>query len=312
MVREKLRPSKFSPGSWKRARESAEVFGRPAREARSQTGYLTQAFSLYPDLTVSENIRYVGDLRRVAPDDIVKRGRQYLQMFDMDRFSDRLAGQLSGGMKQKLSLACALVPQPRVLVLDEPTTGVDPVSRREFWDVLAHLAAEGLSILVSTPYLDEAERCHRIAFIHKGEIRKIGTPVELRETLGAKRLEVRVDNLSEAERVLSEVSGPQQDIMDVERFGDRLDVLAHDPEKARQLVEELSRKAGLHVSDIRVDEPTLENVFVASLRASRRRLEGVTVSRAPRPLELARPNRDRSGQSDQTVRSLHCGKECKP
>ncbi len=246
---------------------SAEVFGQPAREARSQTGYLTQAFSLYPDLTVSENIRYVGDLRRVAPEDITKRGRQYLQMFDMDRFSDRLAGQLSGGMKQKLSLACALVPQPRVLVLDEPTTGVDPVSRREFWDVLAHLAAEGLSILVSTPYLDEAERCHRVALIHKGEIRKIGTPRELRESLDAKRLEVRVDNLSKAEWVLSKVSGAQKDIVDVERFGDRLDVLARDPEKARRLVAELSSKAGLHVSDVRVDEPTLENVFVASLRA---------------------------------------------
>ena len=246
---------------------SAEVFGQPAREARSQTGYLTQAFSLYPDLTVLENIRYVGDLRRVASGDIVKRGRQYLQMFDMDRFSSRLAGQLSGGMKQKLSLACALVPQPRVLVLDEPTTGVDPVSRREFWDALAHLAAEGLSILISTPYMDEAERCHRIALIHKGEIRQIGTPAELRESLGAKRLEIRVDNLSEAERVLSEVSGPQKDIMDVERFGDRLDVLTHDPDKARQIVEDLTNTAGLHVSDVRVDEPTLENVFVAGLRA---------------------------------------------
>jgi ABC-2 type transport system ATP-binding protein len=246
---------------------SAEIFGRPAREARSQTGYLSQAFSLYPDLTVSENIRYVGDLRRVASDDIVKRGLHYLQMFDMDRFSNRLAGQLSGGMKQKLSLACALVPQPRVLVLDEPTTGVDPVSRREFWDALAHLAADGLSILISTPYLDEAERCNRIALIHKGEIRQIGTSAELRESLGAKRLEVRVDDLSKAERLLSEVSGPQQDIMDVERFGDRLDVLAHDPGKARRLVADLTSKAGLHVSDIRIDEPTLENVFVASLRA---------------------------------------------
>ena len=246
---------------------SAEIFGRPAREARSQTGYLSQAFSLYPDLTVSENIRYVGDLRRVASDDIVKRGLHYLQMFDMDRFSNRLAGQLSGGMKQKLSLACALVPQPRVLVLDEPTTGVDPVSRREFWDALAHLAADGLSILISTPYLDEAERCNRIALIHKGEIRQIGTSAELRESLGAKRLEVRVDDLSKAERLLSEVSGPQQDIMDVERFGDRLDVLAHDPGKARRLVADLSSKAGLQVSDVRIDEPTLENVFVASLRA---------------------------------------------
>src|SRR6202046_3505102 len=143
---------------------TAEVFGVVAREARSNTGYLTQAFSLYPDLSVAENIRYIGDLRRVPPAEIADRGHRYLQMFDMDRFTDRLAGRLSGGMKQKLSLACALVAQPRVLLLDEPTTGVDPVSRREFWDTLAHLAAEGLTIVLATPYLDEAERCNRVAF----------------------------------------------------------------------------------------------------------------------------------------------------
>ena len=130
----------------------AEVFSRPARETRSQTGYLTQTFSLYPDLSVLENIRYIGDLRNVPPEEIASRGLKYLQMFDMDRFSNRLAGKLSGGMKQKLSLVAALVPEPHVLLLDEPTTGVDPVSRREFWDVLAHLASEGLTILVATPY----------------------------------------------------------------------------------------------------------------------------------------------------------------
>ena len=148
----------------------------PAREARAQTGYLTQTFSLYPDLTVDENIRYIGDLRRVPPDEIASAGSRYLRMFDMDRFEDRLAGQLSGGMKQKLALACALVPEPRVLLLDEPTTGVDPVSRREFWDTLAHLAADGLTIVLATPYLDEAERCHRVALMHQGEIRQTGTP----------------------------------------------------------------------------------------------------------------------------------------
>ena len=105
----------------------AEIFGRPAREARSQTGYLTQAFSLYPDLSVGENVRYAGDLRRVPPNDITARGRRYLHMFDLDRFFDRLAGRLSGGMKQKLALTCALVAEPCVLLLDEPTTGVDPV-----------------------------------------------------------------------------------------------------------------------------------------------------------------------------------------
>ena len=116
----------------------------------------------------------------------MERGHRYLKMFDMDRFADRLAGQLSGGMKQKLSLVCALVPQPHVLLLDEPTTGVDPVSRREFWDVLAHLAADGLTILVATPYLDEAERCHRVALMHLGELQQIGTPAELRSTAARK------------------------------------------------------------------------------------------------------------------------------
>ena len=165
----------------------AEVFDRPAREARSETGYLTQSFSLYPDLTVAENLRYAGDLRRVPRDAITERGDRYLEMFDLSRFVDRLAGKLSGGMKQKLSLACALVAEPRALLLDEPTTGVDPVSRREFWDALAHLAAGGLTVLVATPYLDEAERCRRVALIHRGELRQVGTPAEFRQALGARR-----------------------------------------------------------------------------------------------------------------------------
>src|ERR1017187_4430341 len=185
----------------------AEIFGQPARAARAQTGYLTQAFSLYPDLTVLENIRYIGDLLRVPPRDISERGLHYLQMFDMDRFSDRLAGKLSGGMKQKLALACALVPQPRVLLLDEPTTGVDPVSRREFWDALAHLSADGLTIVLATPYLDEAERCNRVALMHQGELRQTGTPAELRASLQAKRMEIHTSNLSVAEHALSQISG---------------------------------------------------------------------------------------------------------
>ena len=243
------------------------VFDRPARETRSQTGYLTQAFSLYPDLSVAENIRYIGDLRRVPPAQIAERGQRYLQMFDMDRFSQRLAGRLSGGMKQKLSLVCALVPEPRVLLLDEPTTGVDPVSRREFWDVLAHLAASGLTILVATPYLDEAERCHRVAFMHLGEIQQLGTPSELRSRLHAKRLELRTANLGEAERVLSPLSGDQGEIIDVQRFGDRLDLLTHDPAQARRVLDERLGAAGIAIEDLRIDNPTLENIFVATLRS---------------------------------------------
>lgn len=246
---------------------SAEIFGEAARTMRSQTGYLTQAFSLYPDLSVFENIRYTGELRRVPPKEIDARGRLYLQMFDMDRFSGRLAGQLSGGMRQKLALACALVPQPRVLLLDEPTTGVDPVSRREFWNTLAHLAADGLTILVATPYLDEAERCHRVALFFQGRIQQLGTPAELRASLEAKRVELRTPDLRTAEEILSAAAPGDPDILDVQRFGDRIDLLVREPRDADALavgatplarLKDTLDRTGIAIQEIRVDEPTLE------------------------------------------------------
>src|SRR3984957_19900535 len=237
---------------------TAEVFGVPAREARSNTGYLTQAFSLYPDLTVVENIRYIGDLRRVPSDEITRRGRRYLRMFDMDRFEHRLAGKLSGGMKQKLALACALVPEPQVLLLDEPTTGVDPVSRREFWDTLAHLAADGLTIVLATPYLDEAERCNRVAFMHQGEIRQTGTPAGLRASLHASRMEIHTSNLAAAERVLSKIAGQDKEIIDVQRFGDRLDMLVYKPEEARRVADQALSAENLFIDEVRIDKRTLK------------------------------------------------------
>jgi ABC-2 type transport system ATP-binding protein len=141
------------------------------------------------------------------------------------------------------------------------------VSRREFWDTLAHLAAEGLTILVATPYLDEAERCNRVALIHEGRIQQLGTPGELRSNLNAKRLELRIANLPEAERVLSRISGPDQVIVDVQRFGDRLDLLVREPDEAKRAVEEAMSEGGVRIDEIRVDEPTLENIFVATLRS---------------------------------------------
>jgi len=243
----------------------AEISGKRARDARSQTGYLTQAFSLYLDLSVMENIRYVGQLRHVPDAEIDERGHRYLQAFDMDRFSSRLAGQLSGGMKQKLSLVCALVAEPNILLLDEPTTGVDPVSRREFWDTVAHLAAEGLTVLVATPYLDEAERCHRVALIHLGEIRRIGTPDDIRGSLDVERIELRTPRLREALDALWHAGSSE--IFDVQRFGDRIDLLSHTPEQAEREVRSVLRERGLPVESLRVDEPTLENTFVAVLRA---------------------------------------------
>jgi ABC-2 type transport system ATP-binding protein len=240
----------------------AVMFGHSAREARSYVGYLTQVFSLYHDLSVAENLRYMGQLRRLSNAEIESRGRRYLGMFDMDRFQDRLAGKLSGGMKQKLSLACALIIEPKILLLDEPTTGVDPVSRREFWDALADLSSQGMTIVIATPYLDEAERCTRVALMHEGRIHQTGTPRELRDSLGLQRLMVSATQLSRAEDLLDETKG----IDDAQRFGDRLDVMVADATAGEKLVRETLGQAGIDVQEIVAEAPTLENTFVALLR----------------------------------------------
>ncbi|MBD2447055.1 ABC transporter ATP-binding protein [Nostoc sp. FACHB-152] len=241
-----------------------EIFGQPARDARLMTGYLTQQFSLYLDLSIDENLRYAGGLRQVADDVLWERRNKYLSLMDLDKFGDRLAGQLSGGMKQKLALCCALVSQPEVLLLDEPTTGVDPVSRREFWDVLAELSAEGMTIVVATPYLDEAERCHRVALMYSGQIHEIGTPAQLRDNLGLHRLEVRTANLEATEEILSQTT--QTNIIDVQIFGDRLDVLVQDLNVGETEVRQLLQQHQLPSPNIERGEPTLENVFVTRLR----------------------------------------------
>ena len=249
----------------------AELMGQPARDARPFVGYLTQAFSLYPDLSVHENIRYVGELRLVPRAEIERRGRRYLEMFGMDRFGDRLAGRLSGGMKQKMALACALVAEPRILLLDEPTTGVDPVSRREFWDTLVDLSSHGMTILVATPYLDEAERCHRVALMHEGQLVRTGTPAEIRDGLGLIRLELRAPDLQGAEAALA----GHERIADVQRFGDRLDVMVADAAEGERAVRGALGAVGQRVDSLRPGAPTLENAFVSILES----LEGE--ARAP-------------------------------
>jgi ABC-2 type transport system ATP-binding protein len=177
-----------------------------------------------------------------------------------------LAGRLSGGMKQKLALACALVAEPRVLLLDEPTTGVDPVSRREFWDTLARLARDGMTMIVATPYLDEAERCTRVTLMHDGALHQTGTPAEIRDGLGLTRLEVRAAQLAQlgrAEELLARAEG----IHDVQRFGDRLDVMVRDATEDRIKVVDVLGADGILADEIRSGAPTLENAFVATLRS---------------------------------------------
>jgi ABC-2 type transport system ATP-binding protein len=242
------------------------VLRRSPKEARPSIGYLTQKFSLYMDLSIEENLRYSAGLRQVPSHLYERRRSEYLQLMDLEQFSDRLAGRLSGGMKQKLALCCALISQPKILLLDEPTTGIDPVSRREFWDVLAAVAQEGMTIIVATPYLDEAERCHRIALMHSGEIQQIDTPSQLRKSLGLERLEVCTPYLETLENRLT-ARLHASSIVDVQPFGDRLDVLVKDVKKGEAEIHEICRQERIKLDSVYATEPTLENVFVTRLRS---------------------------------------------
>lgn len=245
---------------------NVQVLNRSPRNARLETGYLTQQFSLYLDLSIDENLRYVAGLRQVPDRVFQERRAKYLKLMNLERFGNRLAGQLSGGMKQKLALCCALVSQPQVLLLDEPTTGVDPVSRREFWDVLAALSKEGVTIVVATPYLDEAERCHRIALMYEGQIQQTGTLAELRANLGLQRLEVRSNDITLTEQTLLDIaSSNTTGIQDVQTFGDRLDVLVKNAQTDKAQIQSALRQHNLQIT-IQQTETTLENVFVSRLR----------------------------------------------
>jgi ABC-2 type transport system ATP-binding protein len=241
------------------------VLGTTPRKAGSQVGYLTQPFSMYSDLSIDENLSYAGGLRLVHKKEYEERRERYFKLFDIYRFSDRLAGRLSGGMKQKLALSAALIAGPKLLLLDEPTTGVDPVTRRDFWDALTSLATEGMSIIVATPYLDEAERCHRVALIERGKIYDIDTPAQFRSKMGLTRLEVKVDPLAPAEDVLAK----SPEAADVQRFGDRLDVLAARPEHAEAELRQRAEQNGLRIKEIHRSQPTLENAVVGVLRKMR-------------------------------------------
>ena len=246
-----------------------QVLGQAPRKARLGIGYLTQQFSLYLDLSINENLRYVAGLRSVSDRDFAERRDKYLRLMSLERFGDRLAGQLSGGMKQKLALCCALIYKPEVLLLDEPTTGVDPVSRREFWDVLAALASEGVTIVVATPYLDEAERCNRVALMYEGQIQQLGTPAELKNSLGLHRLEVRTSQIQAVEHALEAQvaeSGEKTTIRDVQTFGDRLDILVSDSQRGETQVRQVLNQKHLPLDSLDQTQPTLENVFVTRLR----------------------------------------------
>lgn len=241
---------------------NAQILGLPARDARNYTGYLTQQFSLYPDLSVDQNIYYSAGLRLVPENQLDARRTKYLKLMQLDSFRDRLAGRLSGGMKQKLALCCALIAEPQVLLLDEPTTGVDTIARREFWDILAGLTAQNITVLVATPDLDEAERCDRVALIYNGQIQQMGSPTELKGNLGLNRLIIRTSQLIQAEKALI-VTG---EIAEVSTLGDRIEVLVKDVKSGIAFVRDRLTQNNVQFEQIQPESPTLENVFTTLLR----------------------------------------------
>lgn len=224
--------------------------------AREKIGYLSQRFSLYEDLSVLENIRFFAEVRGLELKDWKPRCMELLKFVGLENFTERRAGQLSGGMKQKLGLASALVSRPQILLLDEPTTGVDPATRQDFWQLIIRIvAAEGMAVILTTPYMDEAVRCNRLGFMRSGRIIAEGTPSQLRERLDGQIIEMQTNTpIALREQVLG-IAG----VEDARAFGDKLH-LRVSPEWAEQVINQLHTLTG---SSARLIAATLEDVFIS-------------------------------------------------
>ncbi len=241
---------------------------READQARQQIGYLSQRFSLYEDLTVLENIRFFAEVRGLKSDEWYPRCMEILEFVGLAEFKDRFAGQLSGGMKQKLGLATALVVEPKVFLFDEPTTGVDPVTRQDFWQLIISLVnhqkdvqRQKVAVLVSTPYMDEAARCHRIGFMHHGKIIAEGTPGELRSLLSGRILELIGHPLPLLKKAVQNL----QQVEDAHAFGDSLHLRMKEQVNQNHLnqIKKSLVEMGGKVDQVRMIPPGLEDVFIA-------------------------------------------------
>jgi ABC-2 type transport system ATP-binding protein len=256
----------------------------PVRDHRKLTrsvGYLSQQFSLYGDLTIDENIAFFAAMHGVA--DYRPKRQRLLDMTQLTPFRSRLAERLSGGMKQKLALACTLVHEPALILLDEPTTGVDPVSRREFWMLLSEFLSQGITIVMATPYLDEAERCSRVALLHEGRLLALDEPSRLRAALPGRVYEVLTSDHRRAPAILSRVPG----VIDVQMFGERAHVRVDSSDSAiADRIGEVLAAEGLAALSLREIPIALEDVFIARLTPRAPGGDpaaGSTTSQGPRP-----------------------------
>ncbi|NOX64416.1 MAG: ABC transporter ATP-binding protein [Chlorobi bacterium] len=229
------------------------------KEVQRNIGYLSQIFSLYGDLTVEENIEFFANIHNIT--DYKEREEELLNFTNLIEFKNRLANNLSGGMKQKLALACSLIHKPKILFLDEPTTGVDPVSRRDFWKILADLKKDGITIVLTTPYLDEAERCTRVALMDRGKILDLDTPEKLKARKIGEIVEIITTEIRRSYKLIKENFN-----FDVQLFGDRLNVIIDDHVTDLKRIGDLLNKNSIEILNERVVSPTLENIFINVLQ----------------------------------------------
>ena len=240
---------------------SASVLGfdleREAGEIKSRIGYLSQKFSLYGDLTIDENIEFFAEIHLVQ--DFRKRREELLEFTRLTPFRGRLAERLSGGMRQKLALACTLIHTPRLIFLDEPTTGVDPVSRRDFWKILSSLLRSGITIVMTTPYMDEAERCSRVGLLAGGRLLAADTPRNIKLLMRGTVVEIVCPEIRRAFSILRRLPG----VREVQLFGDRLNAVVDEPEIGIPLIEAALLREAIPVLQKRLLPPSLENVFIS-------------------------------------------------
>jgi len=238
----------------------ADVVHDPER-VKAVIGYMPQRFSLYDDLSMLENLRFYADIYGVPPSEQSARAQRLLEEFDLAPFAGRLARQLSGGMKQKLALAATLIQQPQLLFLDEPTAGVDPVSRRQFWRILYALNRRGITIIVSTPYMDEAERATTVALMHRGRIVAFADPTAIKAAVPGQVVEIAVADRARAARVLRGLA----QVRSLEFFGEALHALVPSAAEAVPALTEALHAAGIADAQLRAIPPSLEDAFVARL-----------------------------------------------
>jgi ABC-2 type transport system ATP-binding protein len=258
--------------------DGIDVSTDPA-QVKERIGYMSQRFSLAETLTVAENLLYVSEVWHVPRGERRKRITRLLEFSRLGPFQDRLTRNLSGGMKQKLSLCACLVHQPRILLLDEPTIGVDPISRRDFWLILYDLLQEGSTIFLSTPYMDEAERCGRVGFLLDGRLIACGSPAALRTSLGTVILDLRCADSRQAHLLLRRVPGLSEAVT----FGEHVHVtIPRDGIDVPAAVERV-RAAGLAVRDWRIREPSLEDVFLSYIHRHTESQPPAAAAAAPSP-----------------------------